>query len=128
MLLFQVIKHIFETGQLAIDCTMIALIYIDRLLSSETFCLETSKMVPVVLHRNNWRPILSVAFMVASKVWDDLSMINVDFSTFLPFSLNELNEWERRFLSTVKFNVRVGASLYAKYYFDIREFLQTKCP
>jgi|EP00945_MAST-04E_sp_MAST-4E-sp1_P002264 hypothetical protein len=127
-LLFEVINHIFVTGQLAIDCTIIALIYIDRLLSSETFCSEASAMVPVVLHKNNWRPILSVSFMVASKVWDDLSMINVDFSTFLPFSLKELNEWERRYLSAVKFNVRVGASVYAQYYFDIREFLQKKNP
>ena len=125
-LLKQVINHIFKTGQLSIDCTIIALIYIDRLLAAQIISEHGDSLEPMFLHRSNWRPILAITFMLASKVWDDLSMINQDFSTFLPFTLAQLNEWERKFLNAIKFDVRVGASVYARYYFNIRSFLQKK--
>ena len=105
-----IIRHIFKTGQLSVDCNIIALVYIDRLLA-------TGMSITV----RNWRPILVIAMILASKVWDDLSMINEDFSTFLPFSLSELNKWEVKYLNALSFNVRVKASEYAKYYFDLRK-------
>ena len=33
-----------------------------------------------VSHANNWRPLLSLYLALASKVWGDLSMWNMDFS------------------------------------------------
>lgn len=75
-----VIRHVFKTGQLSVDCNIVALVYVNRLLDSG-----------MVMTEKNWRPILTVSLMLASKVWDDLSMINEDFSTFLPFSLEMLN-------------------------------------
>ena len=83
-------------------------------------------MVPVCLNKHNWQPLVGVTFMLASKVWDDLSMINQDFSTFLPYDLGELNEWERRYLNATSFNVRVGASVYAEYYFNLRQEIQKR--
>ena len=49
-----------------------------------------------------------------------------DFSTFLPYDLGELNEWERRYLNATSFNVRVGASVYAEYYFNLRQEIQKR--
>ena len=48
-------------------------------------------------------------------------MINDDFSTFLPFTLAELNKWEVKYLNSLSFNVRVKASEYARFYFNLRE-------
>jgi hypothetical protein len=121
-IIFETINYIFKTGQLSIDCTIIALVYIDRILKAKVF--ETNNMVPIYLNKNNWQPLVGVTFMLASKVWDDLSMINQDFSTFLPYELSELNEWERRYLNATSFNVRVGASVYAEYYFNLRQEIQ----
>ena len=108
--LSHVIRHIFKTGQLSVDCNIIALVYIDRLLAAG---------MPLTVR--NWRPVLAISMILASKVWDDLSMINDDFSTFLPFSLAELNKWEVKYLNLLSFNVRVKASEYARFYFDLRE-------
>jgi hypothetical protein len=105
-----VIRHVFKTGQLSVDCNIIALVYLDRL-----------RVAGVQVTPSNWRPLLCVCLMLASKIWDDLSMINEDFSTFLPFSLAQLNKWEMSFLNVVSFNVRVKASEYAKYYFNLRQ-------
>lgn len=105
-----VIRHIFKTGQLSVDCNIIALVYIDRLLATG---------MPLTVR--NWRPVLAISMILASKVWDDLSMINDDFSTFLPFTLAELNKWEIKYLNLLSFNVRVKASEYARFYFRLRE-------
>jgi hypothetical protein len=67
---------------------------------------------------------MMTALLLAGKVWDDLSMVNEDFSMFLPFTLDQINKWEIEFLSCVKFNVRVSASEYARVYFDLRKRAQ----
>jgi hypothetical protein len=70
--------------------------------------------------------------VLASKVWDDLSMWNVDFSNVCgrghsaalsSFTLPRINELELAILQCLKFIVRVPASEYAKYYFLIRSML-----
>ena len=105
-----VIRHIFKTGQLSVDCNIISLVYLDRISQSG-----------VTITAQNWRPLVVLSLMMASKIWDDLSMINEDFSTFLPFSLIQLNKWEIAFLNKLSFNVRVKASEYARYYFSLRQ-------
>ena len=105
-----VIRHVFKTGQLSVDCNIIALVYLERLVAAGE--LVTTK---------NWRSLLCMCLMLASKIWDDLSMINEDFSTFLPFTLAQLNTWEIAFLNKLSFNVRVKASEYARKYFELRQ-------
>ena len=65
--------------------------------------------------------------IMASKVWDDMSMWNVDFSQACPsgvrFTLQRINELELAVLSCLKYNVKVPASEYAKYYFLMRSML-----
>lgn len=65
--------------------------------------------------------------VMASKVWDDLSMWNKDFSHVCPsglkFPLKRINELELALLNCLKFNVKVLASEYAKYYFLMRSML-----
>jgi hypothetical protein len=70
--------------------------------------------------------------VLASKVWDDLSMWNVDFSNVCgrghsaalsSFTLRRINELELALLHCFNFIVRVPASEYAKYYFLIRSML-----
>jgi hypothetical protein len=68
--------------------------------------------------------------VLASKVWDDLSMWNIDFSNvsahiqgLSSFTLSRINELEVALLTSLSFNVKVPASEYAKYYFLIRTML-----
>jgi len=65
--------------------------------------------------------------VLASKVWDDMSMWNADFSQTCPngvkFPLKRINELEVAVLSALSYKVKVPASEYAKYYFLLRSML-----
>ncbi len=61
---------------------------------------------------------------MASKVWDDLSMWNVDFSqVYSNFDLARINSLELAMLEALKYVIRVSASEYAKYYFLLRSMI-----
>lgn len=112
-------RFIFNKAQLETDCIIMSLIYVERILR------ETNGGVRPNL--DNWKSLLFSCMIMASKVWDDLSMWNVDFSQACPdgltFSLKRINELELAVLSCLKYNVKVPASEYAKYYFLMRNML-----
>ena len=103
--------NIFSTAQCSVDCTIVCLIYLERFTKNSNLTL-TAK---------NWRSLTATSMLLASKVWDDLSMVNADFALFLGYTLEQINSWEKSFLAAMKYDVRVSASQYAKYYFDLRE-------
>jgi ribosomal protein L18 len=105
------LRQIFQTAQCSVDCTIVCLIYIERLLERSGLKLTVK----------NWRSLIAIGMLLASKVNDDLSMVNADFAVFLPFKVDQINKWERQFLAGIKYDVRVAASQYTKYYFDLRE-------
>ena len=70
---------------------------------------------------SNWKSIMLIGMIMASKVWDDLSMWNADFGHVCPsFTLERINELELAVLDFLKYSVCIGASEYAKYYFHLR--------
>lgn len=115
-------RDVFNKAQMEADCIIMSLIYVERLIK------ETNGGVRP--HPTNWRSILFSSMILASKVWDDLSMWNADFShcvgsrdSGVRFTLQRINELERAMLGCLKYNVKVLASEYAKYYFLLRSML-----
>ncbi|KAL7536074.1 hypothetical protein ACHAXR_009846 [Thalassiosira sp. AJA248-18] len=112
-------RSIFLRSQMEVDCIIISLIYIERLIK-----VTAGNLSP---HPTNWRSILFSCMVLASKVWDDLSMWNCDFSKIGPsgmtFSLARTNELEVALLRALGYRVKVNASEYAKYYFLLRGML-----
>ena len=112
-------RDVFQRAQMEYDCIIISLIYVERLIKTTKGVLRPNAM--------NWRSILFSSMVLASKVWDDLSMWNADFSQTCPngvrFSLKRINELEVAVLSALSYKVKVPASEYAKYYFLLRSML-----
>lgn len=139
-MLQEFIHFIFTQSQMEKECLIIALLYIERVLFSSpppTFYLTSL----------NWRAFVMCALLVASKMWDDFSMVNEDYvaillnlskteresgrtvsaaSTLRPFAapadhfdLSRVNILEAKFLALVRFHTCVTGEDYARVYFRI---------
>jgi hypothetical protein len=114
-------QEFYRRSQMEHDTIIMSLIYVERLIK------ETNGALAPTLE--NWRSVLFSCMILASKVWDDLSMWNVDFSNvsaatgLSSFSLQRINQLELALLTSLSFSVKVPASEYAKYYFLIRTML-----
>eukprot|EP00595_Chromulina_sp_UTEXLB2642_P001151 CAMPEP_0196762852 /NCGR_PEP_ID=MMETSP1095-20130614/2923_1 /TAXON_ID=96789 ORGANISM="Chromulina nebulosa, Strain UTEXLB2642" /NCGR_SAMPLE_ID=MMETSP1095 /ASSEMBLY_ACC=CAM_ASM_000446 /LENGTH=413 /DNA_ID=CAMNT_0042114819 /DNA_START=714 /DNA_END=1955 /DNA_ORIENTATION=+ len=108
--------QIFSKSQLESECIIMALIYCERMVK------ETNGKL--CIRHDNWKSILFACLVMSSKVWDDLSMWNVDFSQVCPsFSLQRVNALELAILEALDYVIRVPASEYAKYYFHLRSMM-----
>jgi len=101
-------------------CIIVSLIYVEKIMRATNYGIRPTL--------KNWRNLLLGSMIVASKVWDDLSMWNIEFlfaCTDHPvnFTLQRINELERAVLFFLNFEVKVLASEYAKYYFLIHSLL-----
>lgn len=106
--------QLFKSVQLSPECSIICLIYVERL-------MEVAK---VPLLACTWRPIFLCGLLLASKVWQDLSSWNIEFSSVYPqYSLDSINKLELNFLRTVKWDLYISSSCYAKYYFALRSLV-----
>jgi len=102
---------LFEGQDLVAENGVMAVAYIERLV----------KLTGITLHATNWRRITLGALILASKIWEDVAVWNVDFLQVFPnVDVSDLNRLEREYLGLLQFTVSLSASVYAKYYFDLR--------
>lgn len=107
----RLVKRIVDRCHLNAEVVIIALIYIERLM----------EMTTVRLTPRNWIPIIVVSLLTASKVWDDHSTFNGDLCVVLPiFSITDINDLERKFLTDLSYSLHITFRNYAKYYFGLR--------
>lgn len=115
--IYEFAHKLFKKVQLSSECSIVCLIYIERLM----------EVANVPLMACTWRPILLAGLLMASKVWQDLSSWNIEFAIVYPqFSLESINKLEMQFLRKTKWDLYISSSLYAKYYFALRSLLEKK--
>jgi hypothetical protein len=113
--IYEFAHQLFKSVQLSSECSIVCLIYVERL-------MEAAK---VPLLANTWRPIFMCGLLLASKVWQDLSSWNIEFASVYPqYSLEAVNRLELNFLRNVKWDLYISTSLYAKYYFALRSLVE----
>ena len=90
--------QLFKSVQLSSECSIVCLIYVERL-------MESAK---VPLMASTWRPIFMCGLLLASKVWQDLSSWNIEFATVYPqYSLDSINKLEVLFLKQIKWDLYI---------------------
>lgn len=108
-------KALYDWAQFSPEWCIICLVYINRLIAFTSLPLQPT----------NWRPLILCSLLVAQKVWDDRYLSNDDFAYIYPFFVTkEINKLEQKFLELIQYNVTVKASLYAKYYFELRSLFK----
>eukprot|EP00602_Paraphysomonas_sp_CaronLab_P004244 CAMPEP_0185028052 /NCGR_PEP_ID=MMETSP1103-20130426/13514_1 /TAXON_ID=36769 /ORGANISM="Paraphysomonas bandaiensis, Strain Caron Lab Isolate" /LENGTH=375 /DNA_ID=CAMNT_0027562297 /DNA_START=59 /DNA_END=1187 /DNA_ORIENTATION=+ len=92
-------------GQLPYDCMIIALIYIDH--------MREHTQGKFRLCHLNWRRTVLACLVLASKMWDDTSMINSEFALVYPdITLALLNSLEVESLKMLGFNALISSAEY----------------
>lgn len=102
---------VFSKLELNVQCAIVGLLYCERLMQDKKIAMTS----------RNWRPILIVCLLLSSKMWDDISSWNVEFSELFPcLGLEQINYLEKLFLQEMGYDLFVSGSMYARYYFALR--------
>jgi hypothetical protein len=105
------VKNVFKIGQLAHESLVMAVAYLKRIREHCEF----------VLYPSNWKRMTLSCLILASKVWEDQAVWNVDFLDLFPLATPfDLGQMEKKMLGLLGFDVSLKASEYAKIYFDLR--------
>jgi hypothetical protein len=98
--IYEFAHQLFKSVQLSSECSIVCLIYVERL-------MEVAK---VPLLACTWRPIFMCGLLLASKVWQDLSSWNIEFASVYPqFSLDAINKLEVNFLKYIKWDLYISS-------------------
>ncbi|KAJ3021375.1 hypothetical protein HKX48_008692 [Thoreauomyces humboldtii] len=109
---FKFLECLFNAAELTAECGIITLIYVERMISNASLRITSA----------NWTRIVLGALLLASKVWDDHAVWNVDFVQIFPeVDVSDMNDLERYYMATLAFDVNIKSSEYAKYYFALRD-------
>lgn len=110
--IYRFISFLHNHAKYPAECNIVALVYINRMTAS----------IPMVVTQQNWRLLWVISIIIAQKMWDDYPMKTSNFASFLPGILRQtLLEAEVKALNLLQFNTGVVPSLYAKYYFELRQ-------
>ncbi|KAI9101244.1 hypothetical protein DFS34DRAFT_613754 [Phlyctochytrium arcticum] len=112
---FKFLECLFHAAELTAECGIITLVYVERMLNN----------TKLTLHASNWTRIVLGGLVLASKVWDDHAVWNIDFVQIFPdVAVENMNELERWYMAALAFDVNVKASEYARYYFELRDLAE----
>lgn len=113
--IYKFISAIFRAERLSSECAILCLAYIERIIG----------LSKITLNASNWRRVILAALILASKVWEDQAVWNVDFLSVFPcVTVQDLAKLEKTVLNLLQFNVSLKASLYAKYYFELKSLAE----
>jgi hypothetical protein len=147
---FTFINNLYQDSRMEKECLLIALVYIERLIyanhrpphftskplqdrmsfkcsGDSDFC-SPEALGCVKLTATNWKGVVLTAMMLASKVWDDFSMINADFCLIMGgrgsnISLQRLADLESAMLDVLQYRMMVTGPEYSQVHFRLQDMV-----
>ena len=114
---YNYVKNLVVRGQLEYEVPIVSLVYLERLVGKSGIRLNNA----------NWKKIIFIVFVEASKVWDDESFENNSFAlAFSNHAIQEINRLEAAFLTLIDYQLKVSSAEYAQAYFLLRTYAQDK--
>ncbi|CAE8597727.1 unnamed protein product, partial [Polarella glacialis] len=114
---FGLIEDIAASLYFCKQVVVLCAVYVDRLL----------EQTHTTLTAGNWRSVVIVALLIASKVWEDVHPWNADFEECLQeiagirYKTGALYKLESLFLEKLGWKVFVDGEVYAAYFFALLE-------
>ena len=109
------ISRIYVVGKMEKDVLIPALAYVEK------FCIDGYKS-GFRLMPQNWRTVVFTMLILSCKMWDDLSITNMDMTNLWEgITLERINQLERHALEILKYSLNISPGTYSAYYFKIRE-------
>jgi len=117
------LKWVCRCSHLHLYCFVAAVGYLHRMVwtPSEEYSSMAVRRRPstdrLVLTRNNWKLLVTTAIMVAQKVSDDVSYLNIDFVRLLgpAYTIKHLNKMEAAFLIRLNWDCSFTFQEYDAY-------------
>ena len=103
------IERILKYSNCSIECLVLALIYIDRLIQSGRIPVNS-----LTIHR-----ILITSILIAIKFFDDTFCTNSYYARIGGIQTKEMNHLEMEFLKGVNFSLLVSCADYHKYHNEL---------
>lgn len=99
------IKYVAISCKMEKEIPLIGLVYLERLLARTGILMNTM----------NWRRLILIAMLIASKLWDDDSLENEHFPKVMKdVTIREVNVFERVFLDLIGYDLGVQGQEYAR--------------
>lgn len=111
------LSDLFILAKLSAECSIVCLIYVERLM----------ELGNVPLLACTWRPCVLCGLLLATKVWQDHGLWNIEFAEIYPqFALKAINKLEKNFCQEIQWDLYISSSVYAKYYFALRSMTENQ--
>ena len=109
MMCVTIIVRVFKYSHCSIECLVLALIYIDRLIQSGTIPVNS-----FTIHR-----VIISSVVVAIKFFDDTFYLNNHYARIGGIETEELSFLELEFLKNINFSLHVTCEDYQKYHNEL---------
>ena len=108
-------KYVTIACKMENEIPIVCLVYLEKLLVT----------TGILLNKWNWRRLVLICLILASKIWDDDSLENVHFPKVMSDVTNiEINKLEQVFLEFLDYKLVIRGGEYAKYYFILRSMAE----
>ena len=109
------IRALCQSARMGAEASVVALAYIERLVSSAAF----------PLHGGTWRRCCLAAWLLASKMWDDECLESPQYAALFGYCADDVNALEQSFVEAINYRLALSSAEYARYYYSLRSICQT---